>query len=70
MIDLRDRLEKAETSAAECQMIAELATDNTKRELYSRLALHSWDLATQIRKAIAMKDALAPATRSRRASCA
>ncbi len=39
-------------------MIAELATDNAKRELYLRLALRNRDLAAEIRKAIAAKDAL------------
>ncbi len=58
MINLRDRLERFETIAGECEMIAELATDNAKRELYLRLALRNRDLAAEIRKAIAAKDAL------------
>ena len=53
MIDLRDKLERFETTAAECQMIAELTTDDTKREFYLRLAVHNRDLATETRKAIA-----------------
>ncbi len=57
MIDLRDRLERFETTAAECEMIAELTTDNTKRELYLRLAMRNRDLAIEMRKAIAGKDA-------------
>ncbi len=58
MINLRDRLERFETIAAECETIAELATDNAKRELYLRLALRNRDLAAEIRKAVAAKDAL------------
>ncbi len=58
MIELRDRLERFETTAAECQMIAELTTDDTKRELYLRLAMRNRDLATETRKAIIVKDAL------------
>lgn len=56
MIDLRDCLERFEITAAECYLIAQLATDNAKRELYLRLALRNRDLAAETRKAIA-KDA-------------
>jgi hypothetical protein len=52
MIDLRDCLERFETTAAECYLIAQLATDNAKRELYLRLALRNRDLAAETRKAI------------------
>ena len=31
MTDLRDRLERFETLTAECELIAKLATDSTKR---------------------------------------
>jgi len=58
MIDLRDRLERFETTAAECEMIAQLTTDDMKRELYLRLAMRNRDLATETREAIAGKDAL------------
>jgi hypothetical protein len=37
-------------------MIGELALDRTKRELYSRLALHYRELIDDTRKAIATKD--------------
>ena len=54
MIDLQDSLERFETIAAECE-IAEWATDNAKRELYLRLALHNRDLAAETRNSIAAK---------------
>jgi hypothetical protein len=57
MTDLEGKLERFETLAAECELIAKLATDDAKRELYLRLALHYRELATDMRKAIATKDA-------------
>jgi hypothetical protein len=50
-------LEQFETLAAECELIAKLATDKAKRELYSRLALHYRELSADMRKTIATKDA-------------
>jgi hypothetical protein len=57
MTDLEGKLERFETLAAECELIAKLATDDAKRELYLRLALHYRELAADMRKAIATKDA-------------
>ncbi len=57
MTDLQDKLERFETLAAECELIAKLATDAAKRELYLRLALHYRELATELRKVIVTKDA-------------
>jgi hypothetical protein len=57
MTDLQNRLERFETLTAECELIAKLATDATKRELYLRLAVQYRDLAGDMRKAIATKDA-------------
>ncbi len=57
MTDLHAKREKFEIAAAECEMIAGLATDSAKRELYSRLALHYRELAADIHKAITTKDA-------------
>ena len=57
MADLECRLERFETLAAECELIAKLATDGTKRELYLRLALHYRELVADMRTAIATKDA-------------
>jgi hypothetical protein len=57
MTDLEAKLERFETLAAECELIAKLAMDGAKRELYLRLALHYRELAVDIRRAIATKDA-------------
>ena len=57
MTDLADRLERFDTLAAECELIAKLATDGAKRELYLRLALHNHELAADMRKTIATKAA-------------
>lgn len=38
MIDAKARLEKLQTDAAECDIIAKLATSQTKREAFSKLA--------------------------------
>jgi hypothetical protein len=57
MIDLSAKLERFETLTAECELIAKLATDCAKRELYLRLALHYRELAGDIRKILATKDA-------------
>jgi hypothetical protein len=57
MTDLEGKLERFETLAAECELIAKLAMDKAKRELYSRLALHYRELAADLRKMIATKDA-------------
>jgi hypothetical protein len=55
--DLEAKLERFETLAAECELTGKLALDGAKRELYLRLALHYRELADDIRKAIATKDA-------------
>jgi len=57
MTDLEAKLDRFETLAAECELIAKLATDGTKRELYLRLSLHYRELAADMRTAIATKDA-------------
>ena len=57
MADLEYRLERFETLAAECELIAKLATDGTKRELYLRLALRYRELVADMRTATATKDA-------------
>ena len=55
MQDMIDRLEKLLTDAAECQLIADLATDGDKRLLFERLAEHMQVAAAEIEKAIAQK---------------
>jgi hypothetical protein len=57
MTDLEARLERFETLAAECELIVKLATDGAKRELYLRLAMHYRELADDMRKVTATKDA-------------
>jgi hypothetical protein len=57
MTDLQAKLERFETLTAECELIAKLATDRPKRELYLRLALHYGELVDDIRRALATKDA-------------
>ena len=57
MTELQDRLERFETLTAECELIAKLATDSTKREFYLRLSEQYRQLAVDMRKAIATKAA-------------
>ena len=45
-------LEKLRVQMSECERIRDLATDPTKRELFSRLAAHFKVLAGEIEKAI------------------
>ncbi len=57
MTDLEFRLVRFETLASECKLIAQVATDGAKRELYLRLAVHYRELVADMRMAIATKDA-------------
>ncbi|WP_198028268.1 hypothetical protein [Bradyrhizobium sp. WSM1743] len=57
MTHLEDRLERFETLTAECELIAKLATDSTKREFYLRLAEQYRQLAADMRHAIANRAA-------------
>ena len=57
MTDLQDKLERLETLSAECELIAKLATEAAKREFYLRLAVHYEELAADMRRAIATRDA-------------
>lgn len=57
MTHLEDRLERFETLTAECELIAKLATDSTKREFYLRLAEQYRQLAADMRQAIATRAA-------------
>jgi hypothetical protein len=57
MTDFERRLERFETLTADCEMIAKMATDGAKRELYLRLALHYRELVADMRTAIATKAA-------------
>lgn len=57
MTHLEDRLERFETLTAECELIAKLAADSTKREFYLRLAEQYRQLAADMRQAIATRAA-------------
>ena len=57
MTELEDRLERFETLTAECELIAKLATDSTKREFYLKLAGHYYELANETRRAVASRAA-------------
>ena len=53
MKDMQVQLEKLLSEASECALIAGLATDKSKRELFSKLAEHYKVLAAEVQKAIA-----------------
>jgi len=53
MHDMQVHLEKLRRDAAECAMIRDLATDATKRELFTKLADHLSVLADEVERAIA-----------------
>jgi hypothetical protein len=58
MADVRyKRLERYETWAVECEMLARAATDRLKQKQYERLAAHYSYLATSFREALAMHTA-------------
>ncbi|WP_165405945.1 hypothetical protein [Bradyrhizobium genosp. SA-3] len=57
MTHLEDRLERFETLSAECELIAKLTTDSTKREFYLKLAEQYRQLAMDTRQAIATRAA-------------
>jgi hypothetical protein len=57
MTELEDRLERFETLTAECELIARLATDSTKREFYLKLSERYRQLAVDMRQAIASQAA-------------
>jgi hypothetical protein len=58
MQDMKARLEKLRTDAAECALIRDLATDPDKRALFTRLANRLSELVTEIEAAIASKAAV------------
>ncbi|WP_377830231.1 hypothetical protein ACFKHW_15810 [Bradyrhizobium lupini] len=57
MTELENRLERFETLTAECELIARLATDSTKRESYLKLSERYRQLAVDMRQAIASQAA-------------
>ncbi|GLR85835.1 hypothetical protein [Bradyrhizobium iriomotense] len=55
MQDYERHLEKLRRDAAECELIANLATDKSKRELFTRLAKHLATLADEVERELAAK---------------
>ena len=52
MKDMQVQLERLLNEASECALIAKLATDNAKRELFAKLAEHYNVLAAEVQRAI------------------
>jgi len=52
MKDMREQLERLQSQASECALIASSATDHKKRELFERLAEYFRVLAAEVRRAI------------------
>jgi hypothetical protein len=52
MKDMQAQLEKLRTEAANCELIAKLATDPSKRETFAKLAAHYQVLADELARAI------------------
>ncbi len=52
MQDMKVQLEKLLAKASECALIASLATDKKKRDLFSKLSEHYGVLASEVNKAI------------------
>ncbi len=53
MRDMKAQLEKLLTEASECALIASLATDKVKRDLFTKLAEHYGVLASEVKRAMA-----------------
>ena len=52
MKDMQAQLDKLRADAAECALIRDLATDPTKRDLFTKLAEHYSALANEVARAI------------------
>jgi hypothetical protein len=57
MKDMQAQLEKLRTEAAECELIASLAIDKAKQELFTKLAQHYAVLALEVERAIGKNEA-------------
>ena len=57
MKDLQAHLEKLRMEIAECEMIARLATDKVKQQLFIKLAEHYRVLASEVERAVKEKEA-------------
>lgn len=52
MLDFKRQIEKLETDAAECDLIAKLAVDNAKRQVFANLAEQYLKLAQAMTRAL------------------
>ena len=52
MKDMQVQLEKLRTEATDCALIAKLAIDKAKRDLFAKLAEHYTVLASEVQRAI------------------
>jgi hypothetical protein len=52
MKDMKERLDKLQKDGAECALIRDLATNQAKRELFTKLAEHYRVLATDVERAM------------------
>jgi SepF-like predicted cell division protein (DUF552 family) len=57
MKDLQAELEKLLVNAEDCELIARLATDISKRETFSRIALQLRAMAAELKADIALRSA-------------
>jgi hypothetical protein len=53
MEDMRKHRDVLLREAAGCQLVSDLATDHSKRELFAKLAKHHQALAAEIERAMA-----------------
>ena len=50
MQDMKTHLEKLRVEAEECELISKLATNQTKKELFAKLAAHHRMLADEVER--------------------
>jgi hypothetical protein len=62
MKDLKAELEKLLTNAEDCELIARLATDLTKRDTFSKISKQLREMAAELQAEIAGKQAAEQAT--------
>ena len=55
--EIRARIEKYEKSAADCEIIARLAAEPAKRELYERLAFQYHETIADLKRLIDIRSA-------------
>jgi hypothetical protein len=56
MEDMRKHRDVLLREAAECQLISDLSTDRSKRDLFAKLAKHHQTLAAELDRAITDKE--------------